>query len=111
MSLRRAIQLALATVIVVAFASFGSAAGAVDDPSYSGGPPTTFTSEVPSEIKTVSAGTGSGAAAAGTAGTGAAASPQRLAITGADSGQLALYGALLLIGGATLLVLRRSDHA
>lgn len=116
MSLRRSLQLALAVVIVVAAASFGTAAGAVDDPSYTGPPTTLVDPTQTAEIKTVgvgtSAGSGSAAAAIGsnTAG-GAVASRQRLAITGGNSGQLALYGALLLIGGATLLVFRRSDHA
>ncbi len=96
MSLRRSLQVFFALVVAVVALGLARPAGAVENPDY--------ISPSPSEV--VHTSTPAPARPAVSQGQ-AAAGPQRLAITGSDSVQLAVFGSVLLAGGAVVLAARR----
>ncbi|MBX3284949.1 MAG: LPXTG cell wall anchor domain-containing protein [Actinobacteria bacterium] len=93
MTIRRSLQVFLALVVAVVALGLAQPAGAVDNPDYTAPPPSTVVqSTTPAPVQQVQT---------------AAAVPDRLAITGSDSAQLAVIGAVLVAGGAVVLVARR----
>ncbi|MBX3315175.1 MAG: LPXTG cell wall anchor domain-containing protein [Actinobacteria bacterium] len=112
MTARRSILVATLVALVALF-GFASAAGAVDNPDYSSPVPP---SEQPATVeRTPASPSGQAATAAAQASTSSAATSataatsgrQTLAITGSDTAGFAVIGALLLAGGAALLLYRR----
>lgn len=106
MTLPRPLRVLAAVVIFAAFA-FGSTsvAGAVENPDYTEPAPTTPVEPEPEVInnnvvKPV-------VKPATTAAATPAVANQRLAITGAETVQMVVIGAVMVAGGAGLLVLRR----
>lgn len=92
MTFRRSLQVFLALVVAVVTLGLAQPAGAVDNPDYTAPPPASVVeSSTPAPVRQVQT----------------AAVPQRLAITGSDSVQLAVLGAVLVAGGAVVLVARR----
>ncbi|MEZ5177694.1 MAG: LPXTG cell wall anchor domain-containing protein [Acidimicrobiales bacterium] len=91
MTIRRSLQVFLA--LVVAVVALGPSRPAPRQPDYTVSPPSTVVqSTTPAPVQQVQT---------------AAAVPDRLAITGSDSAQLAVIGAVLVAGGAVVLVARR----
>jgi LPXTG-motif cell wall-anchored protein len=96
MAIRRSLQVFVAVVVAVAALALANPAGAVDNPGYTAPPPSSVVqTSTPAPLRQVQT----------------AAAPQRLAITGSDSLQLAVLGALLIVGGAGALVARRRATA
>lgn len=92
MTLRRSLQVFFALVVAVVALGLAQPAGAVDNPDYTAPPPSSVVeSSTPAPVQNVQT----------------AAVPDRLAITGSDSAQLAAFGAVLVAGGAVVLVARR----
>lgn len=99
MSWRRPLQLLMVLLVAVVGLSLGSAAGAVDNPQYTTPPPASVQSNsTPQPVRKL---TSSAAAPART----------RMPITGSDVTQLAIVGAVLVGGGATVLAVRRRSLA
>jgi len=94
MIFRRSLQVFFALVVAVMALSLAQPAGAVDNPDYTAPPPASVVeSSTPAPLPVRQVQT--------------AAAPQRLAITGSDTAQLAVLGAVLVAGGAVVLVARR----
>lgn len=96
MTARRTLQTALVLLMAAFTITMGSMAGAVENPDYTAPPPSTPITALPAKIEAVRAKPAV-----------AAASNQRLAITGSETTQLVVTGALLVAGGAGLMVVRR----
>lgn len=115
MSMRRTLQFALAVMVAAVALAFGTAAGATDNPDYTAPPPASAVSNAtPQPVRQAADGAnGTDSANGANTDSAAAASPdrQRLAITGSDTAQLVLFGAILVAVGAGTLVLRRRAPA
>lgn len=101
MIVRRTLQTALVLLLAAFTLTLGSAAGAVENPDYTAPPPSTPITVLPARADTARA----QPAVAAPSNQGAA--NQRLAITGSETTQLVVVGALLVAGGAGLMVVRR----
>lgn len=96
MSIRRSLQVFFALVVAVVAFGLAQPAGAVENPDYTDSPPPSVVhTDIPEQARPA------------VSQAQAAALPDRLAITGSDSVQLAVLGAVLLAGGAVVLVARR----
>lgn len=102
MTVRRPLQLALVLLVAAFTLSMGTAAGAVENPDYTAPPPSTPVTDPPTQVATLRANRAAASPVAA-----AAPSNQRLAITGSETAQLLVIGALLVAGGATLMAVRR----
>jgi LPXTG-motif cell wall-anchored protein len=117
MSLRAPLKLVSASLVAAATLFLGPVAGAVENPDYTAPAPTVVVADPANgsisvgapRSNAVAAVPGAGAATS-TAAT-ATAARQRLAITGSDTAQLAVLGAVLVAVGAGALVLRRRSTA
>lgn len=101
MTVRRTLKTAL-VLLAAAFAlTVGSAAGAIENPDYTAPPPSTPVTVLPARVDAVRA------QPAVAAPSNPSVANQRLAITGSETTQLVVVGALLVAGGAGLMVARR----
>ena len=99
MTVRRTLRSALVLLVAAFTLSLGSVAGAVDNPDYTAPSPSTPVRVVPTRVAAVRA--------KPAVADPAKAANQRLAITGSETLQLVVVGAVLLVGGAGLMVVRR----
>ena len=106
MNARRTRHTALVLLVAAFTIVVGSAAGAVENPDYTAPPPSTPVTVLPAKIDAVRA-RPAVAAPSNTGVTNASKANQRLAITGSETTQLVVIGALLVAGGSSLLVVRR----
>jgi len=103
MAANRAIKTFLALVAATLVLSIGSAAGAVDNPDYTAPAPAV---EVANSMPPIQAVKATPAAAVDPASTRTS-----MALTGADIAQFAAIGAVLVIGGFGLVMVRRRQTA
>ena len=110
MIVRRTLQTALAVLVAVVAITVGSAAGAIENPDYTAPPPATPVSVVPVKVDAIRV-QPAVTADLNTRVAEPAAANQQLAITGSETMQLVALGALLVAGGAGLMVVRRRTTA
>lgn len=110
MTVRRTLKTALLLLVAAFTITVGSVAGAVENPDYTAPPPSTPVTVLPAKIDAVRA-RPAVAASSDKSVANASEANQRLAITGSETTQLVAIGALLVAGGASLLIVRRRAAA